>query len=144
MIVSYEKLTPAHLPQMYDIRFSVKENLPHPHQIQYLQREQAERDINQGGGWICKTDNQYIGYGFGIWIPDPLVGGLFVRPEFSGSGVGTQLLERVSQWLFSGGAKKIMLTTDPGSLAETFYKKREWLSEGRDEFGQLIFVKQQD
>lgn len=141
MNITYEKLMSEHLPYMYDIRFSVKENLPHAHQIQYLQKEQAEQDISQGGGWMCKIDNQYAGYAFGIWVPEPLLGGLFVRPEFTRHGVGSHLLDLVTGWFFSEGAQEVTLTTDPDSLAEKFYKKRGWSATELDEFGQLIFVK---
>lgn len=47
-LITFEKLTAQHLPYLYEIRFSVEENLLHPHQIQYLQRKQALEDINQG------------------------------------------------------------------------------------------------
>lgn len=46
-LITFEKLTAQHLPYLYEIRFSVEENLLHPHQIQYLQRTQALEDINQ-------------------------------------------------------------------------------------------------
>lgn len=79
-------MTAQHLPYLYEIRFSVEENLLHPHQIQYLQRKQALEDINQGGGWICKHGDDYAGVGFGLFIPEPLIGGLFVKPEYQSKG----------------------------------------------------------
>ena len=32
-LITFEKLTAKHLPYLYEIRFSVEENLLHPHQI---------------------------------------------------------------------------------------------------------------
>lgn len=61
MSFEYDKLSVNHLPFLYDIRFSVLENILHPHQIQYLLREQAIEDINQGGGWICRYRDVFIG-----------------------------------------------------------------------------------
>lgn len=84
------KLTAEHIKEMYDIRFSVAENLVHAHQIEYLQRNVILADVAQGGGWICKTDDGYVGYGLGIHIPHALIGGLFVRPEYQGAELGEQ------------------------------------------------------
>ena len=60
--ITFEKLRKEHLPFFYEIRFSVEENIVHPHQIQYLLRQQVLDDIGQGGGWICKINNNYRNY----------------------------------------------------------------------------------
>ena len=114
------KLTAQHLPYLYEIRFSVEENLLHPHQIQYLQRTQALEDINQGGGWICKYGDDYAGVGFGLFIPEPLIGGLFVKPEYQSLGIGSALLARVTARMFEHGAEAIHLTTDPAPKPKAF------------------------
>lgn len=141
MKISYEKLTKDHLPFFYEIRFSVEENVVHPHQIQYLLRNQAIDDIEQGGGWICKVDNEYVGFGFGIFIDEPIIGGLFVKPEFQSNGIGSVLLNYVTAWMFENGASEIKLTTDPGSKAEGFYKHHGWHLIGYDEYGIQIKLK---
>jgi len=136
-MVFYEKLEVKHLPFLYEIRFSVRENILHSHQIQYLLREQAIDDIKQGGGWICRVGEEYAGVAFGLFIPEPIIGGLFVKPEYQSMGIGTELLRKVTDWLFFMGAENIVLTTDEGSKAELFYKKNGWVVVGHDEFGQL-------
>ncbi len=133
--ITYEKLKKEHLPFFYEIRFSVYENIVHTHQIRYLLREQALEDISQGGGWICKVDGVYAGMGFGIFIPEPIIGGLFIKPEYQSIGIGTELLHRVTEWFYQQGVKEIMLTTDEGSKAEFFYRKRGWVTVGNDETG---------
>lgn len=138
MDITFHKLSEQHLKEIYEIRFSVHENAVNSHQIQYLQREQALEDINQGGGWICKSGKEYAGYGFGIFIPEPLIGGLFVKPEFHNQGIGSHLLALVTQWFIQHGVSEISLTTDKGSQAEKFYQKRGWKYSGIDEFGQLL------
>ena len=52
----------------------------HEHQIQYLLRKQAIEDIAQGEGWICKVDDDYAGFCFGIFIHEPIIGGLLSIP----------------------------------------------------------------
>ncbi|CAI1212347.1 GNAT family N-acetyltransferase [Serratia proteamaculans] len=140
-LITFEKLAAKHLPYLYEIRFSVEENPLHPHQIQYLQRTQALDDINQGGGRICKYGEDYAGVGFGLFIPEPLIGGLFVKPEYQSKGIGSALLNAVTAWLFDNGAEEIHLTTDLGSRAEVFYQRRGWVAIGKDEFGQAELVK---
>lgn len=141
-MVEFEKLKEHHLKEMYEIRFSVNENLLHSHQIQYLLREQALSDVNQGGGWICKIDNEFVGYGFGIFVPHPLIGGLFVKPEHQGKGIGTALLSFITAWFSEKGENKVMLTTDSFSKAVLFYKCNGWIENGNDEFNQLIMTKE--
>lgn len=139
--MEFMKLEPRHIKEVYDIRFSVKENMVHAHQIQYLQREQVIEDISQGGGWICSINDEFVGYGLGIHIPHALIGGLFVRPEYHGRGIGSEILERITDWFFNGSDDQIELTTDKGSSAAGFYAARGWVPEGDDEFGQLIMRK---
>lgn len=139
----YEQLNKYHLPYFYEIRFSVEENIVHPHQIQYLLRNQALEDISQGGGWICKHGNEYVGFCMGIFIPDPIIGGLFVKPEYQSKGIGKYLLNKVTEWMFFNEAKEIKLTTDPMSKAEKFYQGQGWKRGGLDEYGvQIIYTKQ--
>ncbi|CCP03876.1 acetyltransferase, GNAT family [Erwinia amylovora Ea644] len=141
MSIIFHKLTERNLKDIYEIRFSVHENQLHDHQIGYMQREQVLEDINQGGGWICQAGDEYAGYALGIFVPEPLIGGLFVKPEYHNKGIGTQLLLRVTQWFFDQETTEISLTTDPGSKAEYFYQQRGWQPSGIDEFGQLILKK---
>ena len=135
------KLEPSHIKEVYDIRFSVTENLVHPHQIEYLQRQQVIEDIAQGGGWIVQINGEFVGYGLGIFIPHALIGGLFVRPEFQGKGVGTEILTRITEWFFENGCVEIELTTDADSKAARFYAYNGWEQDGLDEFKQLVMRK---
>lgn len=139
--MEFIKLTAEHIKEMYDIRFSVTENLVHAHQIEYLQREMILADVAQGGGWICKIDEMYVGYGLGIHIPHALLGGLFVRPEYQGRGIGGVILDKITEWFFEQGDAEIELTTDVGSPAAHFYQARGWHECGHDEYGQLIMKK---
>lgn len=139
----YEKLTKDHLPYVYEIRFSVEENILLAHQIQYLLRKQAIEDIEQGGGWICKVGHDYAGFGFGIYANEPLIGGLFVKPEYQSRGIGSRILENITNWHFENGNNVVYLTTDPGSRAEAFYERRGWVKLGYDLTGLQVSMKKE-
>lgn len=142
--MEYLKLTHEHIKDLYDIRFSVQENLVHSHQICYLQRELVLEDIRQGGGWICKVDNVFAGYGLGINIPQALIGGLFVRPQYQRMGIGSEILERITEWFYHNGNEQIHLTTDKHSVAARFYERKGWISQGLDAYGQLMMIKKKE
>ena len=124
--IEYRKLKESDLPDLYDIRFSVTENILQPHHIQYLLRAQVISDIRQGGAWLCVVDDVKIGFSMGLFIPEPIIGGLFVRPNYQKKGFGKYLLNLAVDWLLSNGAREISLTTDRGSFAEAFYVKQGW------------------
>ena len=135
MKIEYRRLKDYDLPDFYDIIFSVTYNILQPHHIQYLLREQALSDIRQGGAWLCVVDDIKVGFCMGLFIPEPIIGGLFVRPDYQRKGFGKHLLDLAVDWLFSNGAKEMSLTTDRGSSAEAFYVSQGWEKDGLDECG---------
>ncbi|HFL1539376.1 TPA: GNAT family N-acetyltransferase [Enterobacter asburiae] len=141
MSFTLEPLTVKHLPFFYDIRFSVNENMLLPQHIQYLHRKQLVDDIEQGGGWIAVSDTKYIGAGFGVCIPEPLVGGLFVKPEYQRAGVGRAILTKIEEWAVLKNKRSLSLTTDAGSSAEFFYVRNGYSKTGLDEYGQAVYIK---
>ncbi|QDQ82238.1 GNAT family N-acetyltransferase [Paraburkholderia megapolitana] len=143
MVYSYRPLTENDLRATYEIRFSVTQNLIHGHQVKYLQRDHALEDIRQGGGWMCVADGREVGFCMPLFIPEPYLAALFVVPEHQGKGVGGALLELALKWLKEKGGRLITLETDPGSVAEGFYKNRGWEKTGMGEFGiQNVYVRQ--
>lgn len=50
--LEYRPMSVTDIGAFYDIRFSVKENRIHPHQIHLLDRDLLIEQIRQGGGWI--------------------------------------------------------------------------------------------
>lgn len=130
-----------HIPFFYDVRFSVEENMLLPQHIQYLQREMLISDVTQGGGWIALVDGNYVGVGFGILTPEPLIGGLFIKPEFQSIGIGSAILSEIENWFAKSGSLVINLTTDKKSKAESFYISKGWVYDGCDEYGQAKYYK---
>jgi GNAT superfamily N-acetyltransferase len=126
MHYEFRKLGREDIASVYEIRFSVTENLIHAHQIKYLCREQLLEDIGQGGGWMCLFNGEKVGFSLGLFVPGAVVAALFVVPEHQGRGIGKRLLRLATTWLNERGAHRIMLETDPGSKADLFYQRQGW------------------
>lgn len=78
----------------YDVRFSVKENRIHPHQVNLLDRDQLMEKIGQGGGWVCEHAGDIVGVCLPVLTAKPFICGLFVRPSCHARGIGRELLTR--------------------------------------------------
>jgi GNAT superfamily N-acetyltransferase len=79
-------------------------------------------------GWLCEIDGEVAGFAMGnrkngeMWV-------VAVLPEYEGRGIGSELLARVENWLWSEGWNDIWLTTDvdPSLRAYGFYRGRAWV-----------------
>ncbi|WP_230941809.1 GNAT family N-acetyltransferase [Burkholderia stagnalis] len=142
--LSIRPLTEQDIGDFYDIRFSVKENRIHPHQVHLLDRSLLVEQINQGGGWICVDEAS--GVAAGVCLPivaeTPMISGLFVRPDYHRRGIGAALLTKSLDWLAAQGVHTVTLVTDPGSNADRFYQGLGWQRGNLDAYGvQVIFTK---
>ncbi|WDD90259.1 GNAT family N-acetyltransferase (plasmid) [Burkholderia sp. FERM BP-3421] len=139
------KLLESDIGNFYEIRFSVKENRIHPHQVHLLDRSLLVEQISQGGGWICidTATNTPAGACIPINGEVPMIGALFVRPEYHRRGIGERLLALSLDWLEREGARTVTLITDPGSNADRFYQRLGWARGSLDAYGvQIVFTKQ--
>jgi GNAT superfamily N-acetyltransferase len=129
----YRKLRPTDLGSYYEIIFSVKENLYHAHQIKYLQREWLLSDINQGGGSMCFDSDIAVGVSMPLFVPEPLLATLYIRPEYQNRGIGEKLHNLSLSWLQTNGAEEVSLETDAKSRAVQFYQRLGWKENGQAE-----------
>ena len=138
---TYRPLTVKDIGPFYDVRFSVKENRIHPHQVNLLDRDLLVEKIREGGGWLCEYRGEVVGVCLPVLIGKPFISALFVRPSCHAKGVGRELLERSVRWLRERGAKSVELVTDPGSRADGFYQHLGWQRHGLDDYGcQVVFT----
>lgn len=138
---TYRPLTIHDIGSFYDVRFSVKENRIHPHQVHLLDRDLLAEKIGAGGGWLCEYRGQVVGVCLPVLTEKPFISALFVRPSCHAKGVGRTLLERAVQWLREQGARSVELVTDPGSRADGFYQHLGWQRHGLDSYGcQVVFT----
>ena len=120
--------TIADIPQIQYVRHAVKENvLSNPALVTDADCE--EYITVRGKGWVCEVEGKITGFtiadlqGHNVWA-------LFVLPEYEGRGMGSRLHDVMLEWYFSKTSEPIWLSTDPGTRAETFYRKKGWKEAG--------------
>jgi ribosomal protein S18 acetylase RimI-like enzyme len=80
--------------------------------------------------------------GFSAGDPrDGSIWALFVHPAFEGRGVGQSLIEVACKSLLNMGYQKATLSTEPGSRAQHFYERNDWISKGQTAAGEVKFEK---
>ena len=130
---------PRDLPRIHGVRNGTLENrLTDPSrvkqaEIDWYMREAvflvAEDEAGMVQGFCCA--NSQTGY---IWA-------LFVIEDQQGKGFGTALIDEALLHLVRAGHAQAFLTTDDGTRAADFYRRRDWREMGTDQRGELVFVK---
>jgi ribosomal protein S18 acetylase RimI-like enzyme len=121
----------ADIPKLFLVRTATDEN---PLTLEEL----AELDITEASvkakllgsykGWLCEEEGQVVGFAIGdrssgeMWV-------IAVLPSHIQQGIGSELLTRVDDWLFSEGCSQLWLTTDLDTKlrAYSFYRKHGWI-----------------
>lgn len=114
----------ADIPALREIRAAVRENrLSDP---ELVSAEMIQDYLTTlGKGWVCEQQGTVLGFSFAarqsqsIWA-------LFVRPGHESLGIGKQLLELASAWLFAEGCSRVVLGTAPNTRADGFYRAQGW------------------
>jgi|SRR5450631_136935 GNAT superfamily N-acetyltransferase len=90
------------------------------------------------GIWVWEEDGQILGFSAGD-TRDGTIWALFVDPASERRGIGRALFEAACDTLRRAGHRTAMLTTDPGTRAERFYRAAGWNAVGTSSRGELIF-----
>ena len=122
---------------MNHLRLQVRENvLSDPSRVTTAMTTDA---ISVSGrGWVFEEDGHILGFSIALH-EDPSIWALFVHPDHEGRGIGHALHELAVNWLWSRGADRIWLGTDPGTRAERFYRERGWREAGKHNNGDIRF-----
>jgi GNAT superfamily N-acetyltransferase len=132
--------TPADIPEMIEIRLSVRENTLSEAGIAWLTHERVERAITQQGrGWVAETDGEIEGFCIAL-REDASIWAMFVRPRAEDQGFGRRLLARAAAWLFDSGAELATVTTDLGTRAAGFYAAVGWQQSAVNDEGEVTFL----
>ena len=112
------------IPAMSRIRLSVNENRLHdPARITpQMYADFLEKD---GRGWVAQVDGAIVAFSYANRI-DGSIWALFVDPRFEGQGLGRQLLSLATDWLFSLGFTRVILSTGTHTRAAQFYTRLGW------------------
>ncbi|SIR15754.1 GNAT family N-acetyltransferase [Pontibacter lucknowensis] len=120
----FREATTADIPRLQIIRHSVKENILSDPTL--VTDELCALYLNERGkGWVCEVDGQVVGFSI-VDLQEHNVWALFLLPEFEGQGIGKQLHRIMLDWYFRQTKETIWLGTDPGTRAESFYRRQGW------------------
>jgi GNAT superfamily N-acetyltransferase len=124
------------IPAIQRVRASVREN-------RLVSTVIADDDVRRaleetGRGWVVETNGDVVAFTIGnafngnVWA-------LFVHPAHERCGHGRALLDTLVRWLSSRGLERLWLTTQPGTRAESFYRRAGWTDVGRTSRGEVRF-----
>lgn len=113
------------IPSLAAIRRAVHENLLRSTITQKMYRDAL---TTHGQGWVCEVGEKLVG--FAIAMRDGSIWALFVLPGFESQGIGRELLSRAMGWLQAEGPRSVWLCTEPGTRAESLYRRLGWRPTG--------------
>ena len=126
------------VPGMHRVRASVRENRLVSTVITEADTLKAIEEL--GRGWVVEVDGRVIAFAIGIRTTGN-IWALFVDPDHEGRGYGRRLHDTMLAWLWTQGLKKLWLSTEPGTRAESFYAKAGWERAGITDKGEVRFEK---
>jgi GNAT superfamily N-acetyltransferase len=91
-----------------------------------------------GRGWVIEIQSKIVAFAVGNSVTGN-IWALFVHPDHEGRGYGRRLHDVMIDWLFTQGAQRLWLTTDPDTRAQRFYESAGWRFVGRTDFGELRY-----
>jgi GNAT superfamily N-acetyltransferase len=122
---------------MNHLRMQVRENvLSDPSRVTLAMTTEAIS--SSGRGWVFEENGVILGFSIALH-EDPSIWALFVHPAHEARGIGNALHAAAVSWLWSQGAERIWLGTDPGTRAERFYRDRGWQETGKHKNGEIRF-----
>ena len=130
------RANPADIPEMMAIRVAVTQN--RLLNLAAVPAESYSAYLNERGrGWVAVVDGAVVGFSFAdrrgeIWA-------LFLRRSYEGRGIGRALLDEAVRWLARGGHATVRLTTEPGTRAESLYRRAGWIREGEASNGDASY-----
>ena len=119
--------------QIVVVRTSVRENHLSVEQMASfgITPKSISARLNDGslGCWVADIDGRIVGFSMAE-RDTASVFALFVLPEEEGKGHGSKLLEAVENWLRGLGHRAAHLSTEPGTRAFEFYRRKGWVETG--------------
>jgi GNAT superfamily N-acetyltransferase len=125
------------IPHMSRIRLAVTENILRDASriTPQMYADFLEKD---GRGWVALVGGEIVAFSYANRI-DGSIWALFVDPRFEGQGLGKQLLSLATDWLFSLGFTRVILSTGTHTRAAQFYTRLGWQL-ASSSAGESVFV----
>jgi GNAT superfamily N-acetyltransferase len=139
--VTFREAAAADMPGISRVRFSVRENLLTPEQLNQrgiTNESVAASFLQDAKGWVAVHRDEIVAFSMADKADGSILA-LFVLPQYEGRGIGSRLLDLALQRLWDNGAERAWLTTAPGSSAARFYERRGWQHGGNDPSGDVRF-----
>lgn len=125
------------IPEMHRVRMAVKENILYNPTL--VKEEDYRKYISlPNKGWVCMADKQLAGFAI-VNLEERNVWALFVDPEYEKLGIGRLLHNTMTDWYFRHSQETLLLSTQPGTRAEKFYRKAGWTYAGPDGTKEIKF-----
>jgi GNAT superfamily N-acetyltransferase len=139
--IVFREATGADLAGISRVRTSVVENLLTIAQLEergITEASVAASFFTDSKGWVALQGEEIVAFSIADRSTQSIFA-LFVLPGYEGRGIGGRLLDLALAWLWDNGAKRIWLTTGPGTKAVRFYEKRGWMCTGHGPRGDLRY-----
>ena len=135
--MTFREANKADIKQIQIVRNAVTENtLSDPELV--TDADCLEFISKRGKGWVCEIDGQIVGFSIAD-LKENNIWALFVHPDYDKQGIGRQLHDLMLNWYFKQTTKNVCLETEPGTRAETFYRKSGWKEIGIHGKGEIKF-----
>ncbi len=138
--------TAADIPQLFDVRTSVREN--HLDMKQLADRGVTPESMagqiasDDSRTWVVEHDGTVAGFSMAD-AQTGSISAIFVAPGMEGRGYGRALLEVAEEWLFAQGWKTIWLQTgeEPHNRSHGFYRAAGWAMTAPADHGDVRYEK---
>lgn len=124
--IVFREATAADMPGISRVRTSVVENLLTLDQLEergITEASVAASFLTDSKGWVALREEEIVAFSIADRATQSIFA-LFVLPGYEARGIGGKLLDLALTWLWDNGAKRVWLTTGPGTKAVRFYERR--------------------
>lgn len=137
----FRPAVPADAPALMAIRRAVRQNAITDARLAALgidAESVAAKMASTHAAFCAEVDGEVVGFSMADRT-DASIWALFVLPEHEGRGIGRALLHLAVDALRADGHRRIVLSTDPDTRAEAFYRRGGWQAAGTNAGGEVVF-----
>jgi len=131
----------ADAPVIMEIRRAVRENAISDARLAALgidAESVAVKIASTHASFCAEVDGEVVGFSMADRT-DASIWALFVHPNHEGRGLGRELLRLAVDALRADGHRRIVLSTDPDTRADVFYRRAGWRPIGTNDRGETCF-----